>query len=299
MELGAFLEGERASVEAALERALEKLLPLLPTSLHGPVEHGISGGGKRLRPILFATAYRACDGPSGNSAAIYDLAVAIELIHGYSLMHDDLPCMDDAQLRRGSPTPHTLFGEPATVIGGAALIPAAGLQVWRAGEALGLERARREELIGVLAHAAGAAGMVGGQGLDLLGEGQALTREALDGLHRRKTGALLTASLVLGGMAAGASAARRDALRRYGEEVGLAFQIADDVLDATADAQRIGKNPSDDTLEKSTYVRLLGVEGARGEAERRVLAAIDALAAGEIRSPELEALARYVVSRDR
>jgi geranylgeranyl pyrophosphate synthase len=214
-------------------------------------------------------------------------------------MHDDLPCMDDAPIRRGSPTPHTIHGERATTIGGAALIPAAGLQVWHAGSALGLDPEIRRELIEVLTRAAGAGGMVGGQGLDLLGEGKALQREELDALHRGKTGALLAASLIMGGVAAGATRAERAALELYGREIGLAFQIADDVLDATADAETLGKLPSDHTLDKSTYVLLLGVEGAQAEARGRVERGVTALREAGIASPPLEALARYVVERDR
>lgn len=306
-DLDGFLAVERDRVEEALRRALAALLPQLPEALRGPVEQGVLAGGKRLRPILFVAAYQACAGGQGSEAsaqfadapALYDLAVSLELIHAYSLMHDDLPCMDDAPIRRGSPTPHTIHGERATTIGGAALIPAAGLQVWQAGGALGLDADTRRELIEILARAAGAGGMVGGQGLDLLGEGKALAREDLDALHRGKTGALLAASLVMGGVAARATETERAALELYGREIGLAFQIADDVLDATADAETLGKLPSDHTLDKSTYVLLLGVEGAQAEARGRVERGVKALREAGIISPPLEALALYVVERDR
>jgi geranylgeranyl pyrophosphate synthase len=268
------------------------------------VEQGVLAGGKRLRPILFVAAYRACFGVRraagfADAPALYALAASLEMIHAYSLMHDDLPCMDDAPIGRGSPTPHTIHGERATTIGGAALIPAAGLQVWQSGGALGLDPETCRELIEILARAAGAGGMVGGQGLDLLGEGKALQREELDALHRGKTGALLAASLIMGGVAAGATRAERAALELYGREIGLAFQIADDVLDATADAETLGKLPSDHTLDKSTYVLLLGVEGAQAEARGRVERGVTALREAGIASPPLEALARYVVERDR
>jgi geranylgeranyl pyrophosphate synthase len=297
------LEGETGRVEAALERALDSFLPLLPGALHPPVRHGVLTGGKRLRPILCVITFRACGGEDAPGAeALYDVAASLELIHAYSLMHDDLPCMDDAPLRRGKPTPHTLFGERATIAGGAALIPAAGRHLFRSAEALGIPDGDRRELLRILARAAGGGGMVGGQVLDLEAEGRTLTRERLDELHRRKTGALMEASLEMGAVAAGAAPPVRQAMIRYGRAVGLAFQIADDVLDATASSEALGKAPSDAELAKSTYVLLLGVEGARREARAQVDEALEALRGGNLRSPEaevLEGLARFVVDRDR
>lgn len=300
-DLARTLASGRDAVESALERALEHLLPAIPLRLREPVTHGVTSGGKRLRPILMATTWRACstDEPSRIPAAIWDLAVSVELIHAYSLMHDDLPCMDDADLRRGRPTPHTLWGEEATALAGAALIPAAGLHLLRVARELELGDERRRDLLRVLAVAAGGEGMVGGQAMDLEGEGKALRRDVLDDLHARKTGALLTASLEMGAVAAGASASRRTAVARYGQAIGLAFQIADDVLDATATADALGKNPSDVELDKSTYVALLGVDGARREAQTHVGRAIQALDEAGLDAPELVALARYVVERDR
>jgi geranylgeranyl pyrophosphate synthase len=297
--LDRFLEVERERVGLALDRALEGLASALPSSFRGPVDHGVRAGGKRLRPILCVTAWSAASGDDAPEA-VYDLAISLELIHAYSLMHDDLPCMDDAPLRRGKPTPHTIHGEQSTILAGAALIPAAALQVWRAARSLGLDDATGRELVRILARAAGASGMVGGQALDLLGERrERLTRDEVDDLHNRKTGALLAASLMMGGTAAGAPPEVREALGRYGAEVGLAFQIADDVLDATADAETLGKLPSDHDLGKSTYVALLGVEGARREAETRVDSALSSLRAAGVDSAPLEALALYVVRRDR
>ncbi|MEX1258502.1 MAG: polyprenyl synthetase family protein [Gemmatimonadota bacterium] len=301
--LATFLAEERAHVDAALQGAVAELLPDLPEGLRGPVEAGVMAPGKRLRPIFCIAAFGACRGaPSSQEplpAAAYPLAAALELIHAYSLMHDDLPCMDDAPLRRGRPAPHTLFGEAATTVAAAALIPAAARQAWRAATALGRPIETRREIVRILARAAGAGGMVGGQGLDLLGEGKRLSRPELDRLHGMKTGALLTASLRIGGVAAGAAPKELDALDRYGREIGLAFQVADDVLDATAGADVLGKEPSDQALEKSTYVSLLGVEDARREAAARVEVAGLALEEGGISSPALLAMARHVVDRDR
>ncbi len=293
--LGAYLESERQEVEAALRRALDEM-PFLPDWLAGAVRQGVLSAGKRLRPVLCMAAYRAL---GGRRPEIVDLACALELIHAYSLMHDDLPCMDDAPLRRGLPTPHMVHGESAALIGGAMLIPGAALHAWEVSSRMDLPDPVRRELVRTLCRAAGGGGMVGGQALDLLGEGQALGREALDALHRRKTGALLSGALRMGGLAAEGTEAELQAIERYGAAIGLAFQIADDVLDATADAAALGKEPSDALLDKSTYVSLLGVEAARGEAGALVDEALTALREGGIQAPALEALARYIVERDR
>ena len=298
-----FLEVERQKVERALKRALECLLPSLPEELRGPVSHAVLASGKRLRPILCATSFLACSRetlPDTDWAdSVYDLAVCLELIHAYSLMHDDLPCMDDAALRRGVPTPHTVYGEAATMRAGIVLIPLAGLQAWRSAGRLGLGPQGCGSVVRILSQAAGVEGMVGGQAMDLLGEGRALSREELNELHRRKTGALLTAAARLGAVAVGAPDEVEEAFARYGRAIGLAFQIADDVLDETADAAALGKNPSDRNLDKSTYVRFLGVEAARKEAEALIEDGLRALRGVGIASTPLTALAWYVVRRER
>ena len=297
LDLEAFLLREREQVEQALERSLEAFQGDLATDLVGPVRHAVMTGGKRLRPILCTVAYRTCGGVGGQ--VTYDLGVSLELVHAYSLMHDDLPCMDDAQLRRGRPTPHTLYGEEATVRAGLALIPAASLQAVRAARALGCADDAVRTIVQELNRAAGGGGMVGGQYLDLLAEGRALTSEELDDVHRKKTGALLTASLVIGGLAAGASESTLAGLRGYGRAVGLAFQITDDVLDGTSSAANLGKNPSDGVLAKSTYVSLHGVEQAVRRARTLTGQALEALRTARIAAPELDAIAHYVVERKR
>jgi len=295
--LDAYLASEGASVGTALRRAVASLAGMVDADVHGAVEHGVLSDGKRLRPVLCVTAFRACGGEVSDAA--YDLAASLELVHAYSLMHDDLPCMDDAELRRGRPTTHLVYGEDATVRGGAALVPGAALRAWEAARALGCDAARARAVVRALLEAAGAGGMVGGQWVDLEGEGASLGAEELDGLHRRKTGALLAASLLMGALAAGASEVRCAALLRYGRAIGLAFQIADDILDATQSASVLGKNPSDEALAKSTYVGLYGLEGGRRRAEGQVEEALAALAQADLRAPALEALARYVVERER
>ena len=296
-ELTAYLAARREPVEAALERALTALVGTLSEEVHAAVRYGVTTGGKRLRPVLCVSAYEACGG--GPTSAAYDLAASLELIHAYSLMHDDLPCMDDADLRRGRPTAHRALGEAPTMLAGAALIPAAALQSLRACEVLGCSEELALAVTQALLEAAGAGGMVGGQWIDLQGEGQALDAGELDGLHRRKTGALLEASLVMGGLAAGAEPVVQASLREYGSAIGLAFQIADDILDATQSAETLGKNPSDAALEKSTYVALYGLEEARAKAEKEVERALRALDTAGLEAPMLRALARYVVEREK
>jgi geranylgeranyl pyrophosphate synthase len=303
-DLDAFLEARRGRVEDALERAVAAIVrvPRVEEDVSAAVRHAVMGGGKRLRPLLCVTAWESCrpDGRSGPvPEAAYDLAASIELIHAYSLVHDDLPCMDDAELRRGRATTHRVHGEDVAVRAGAALIPAAALQAYRACHALEVTDETAADVVRVLLEAAGGGGMVGGQWLDLRAEGRLLTEVELDELHRHKTGALLTAALEMGAMAAGASRVERLSLGRYGAAVGLAFQIADDILDATGDAETLGKNPSDAELDKSTYVSLHGLDEARARARALVDDACRALEEGGLDAPALRALARFTVDRRR
>ncbi len=295
-ELKAFLAREREKVESALSDALSALLPKIPEPFRGAVQHGVTSGGKRLRPILCVAAYHVS---GGRKEEIYPLSVSLELIHAYSLMHDDLPCMDDADLRRGEATTHILHGEAPTTVAGALLLPGAALHAYEAAEAMDLPETACSRLVLELCQASGGGGMVGGQVLDLLGEEQELTAPQLNDLHRRKTGALLRASLRMGGIAAGVDAPTLEGLDKYGESIGLAFQIADDLLDATSSAHELGKNPSDAELGKSTYVSLFGVEEAHRKARGLVESAEEALIQAGLVSPELVALARYIVERKR
>jgi geranylgeranyl pyrophosphate synthase len=297
-DLEGYLAAEGTCVESALARSVEALDGRLDEDVRVALRHGVLSGGKRVRPILCVAAYRAAGG-TARGGRPYDLAASLELIHAYSLMHDDLPCMDDAELRRGQPTTHRAHGEDLATRAGAALIPAAALQAWTAAEALGCDEATRARVVRVLMEAAGGGGMVGGQWLDLDAEGRSLAAEELDGLHCRKTGALLTASLVMGAEAAGAPPEAREALERYGRAIGLAFQIADDILDATSTAEALGKNPSDVDLDKSTYVSVYGLAEADRRARAQVEEARSALRDGGVESPALDALARFVVDRRR
>lgn len=296
-DLATFLEEQGRRVGQALRRALASLIPRVGPALAPVLRHGLLTDGKRVRPILCVAAYEACGRESGEGC--YDLAASIEMIHAYSLMHDDLPCMDDAELRRGSPTPHRVFGARNTTRAAATLIPGAALQAWRASLELGCPDGVAREIVRTLARAAGAGGMVGGQALDLESEGRTLSPDRLNRLHVLKTGALLTAAPRIGGLAAGADGRRIEALDRYGRALGLAFQIADDILDATSSAERLGKHPSDEALRKSTYVSLYGLEGARTRALRQVSIASRTLADAGLDSRPMEAIAEYVVRRRR
>ncbi|HEX7119699.1 MAG TPA: farnesyl diphosphate synthase [Longimicrobiales bacterium] len=303
--LAAYLERERSAIEAARARLLDALLDGAPASVAEPVRYALDAGGKRLRPVLCVAAYRAARGGAAGDAGaapdgVYDVACAIELIHTYSLVHDDLPCMDDDDLRRGRPTTHREFGEVAAVVAGAALIPLAARAVEQGGVRLGLPPEVRMRLVRELLAAAGGGGMVGGQLLDLEAEGRTVPIEALTAIHDRKTGALLAAAPRMGGVAAGADDAIVEGLGAYGRRLGLAFQIADDVLDVTGSTAALGKTAGrDEALAKATYPALLGVDGARRRAREEADAAVAALRAVGIDSPALEALARYAVERDR
>lgn len=297
LELKEYLGAEMLCVDKALDQAITFIESELESDIGDAIRHGVMSDGKRLRPILCTTAYRECGGRAEKN--VYDLATSLEMIHAYSLMHDDLPCMDDAELRRGQATTHSVFGEDVTIRAAAALIPAAARQALQSARKLECGASGAAAVVQELLEAAGAGGMVGGQWLDLLGEGQTLSPKELDELHRRKTGALLTASLVMGALAAAAEKETVSALASYGHSIGLAFQITDDVLDATQSAELLGKNPSDVDLDKSTYVGLYGLDQAKEHARERIADALGALESIDIDAPVLTVLARYVIERER
>jgi geranylgeranyl diphosphate synthase, type II len=251
--------------------------------------------GKRVRAALLLAAYRSL---GGNSPGIAGVAAAVETVHAYSLVHDDLPCMDDDDLRRGRPTTHRAFDVPTATRVGFLLVPVAARLLAVATRELGLPSAVLGRMAGELFQAGGIEGMVGGQWRDLEAERQALQLPDLIGVHRGKTGALIRAACTLGGLAAEASEVQLQALTAYGEDIGLAFQIADDILDATGTIEELGKPAGRDVeLEKSTYVVLLGIEGARAEAQRLAQSAVAHLDQAGVSSATLGALAGYIVSR--
>ncbi|MBI1808652.1 MAG: polyprenyl synthetase family protein [Gemmatimonadetes bacterium] len=285
---------DRAAVGHALARLAGEGLAVESGAVAESVRYALAGEGKRLRAVLLMAAYRAAGGTGDASA----LGAAVEVVHAYSLVHDDLPCMDDDDMRRGRPTVHKAFGVAAATAAGLVMVPLAARAATEAAMALGLDRSAVTEIVRTLMRASGAGGMVGGQLLDLEGEGRSLTLPELERVHRLKTGALIAASVRLGALAAGARAPVLAALDRYGDAVGLAFQIADDVLDLTATSDELGKTAGRDlALQKSTYPALLGIDEARARAESLCADACAALGDAGIASPALEQLARLIVHR--
>jgi len=256
----------------------------------------LTDAGKQIRPLLVYASYCAVNiDPPGKGTD--HIAFAIELIHTYSLIHDDLPAMDDDDLRRGRPSLHKAFDEATAILVGD------GLQA-RAFELLadapGLSAEQRIAMVGVLSRAAGPDGMVGGQFIDIKATDSDITLEELQVMHSLKTGALIRASLALGGIAAGASEQQLAALDRFGAHIGLAFQVIDDILDVEGSTESLGKTRGKDhEANKPTYVKLLGLEGAKAEAQRLLQAALDALERFGSSADRLRDLARYIVARDR
>ena len=286
----------QARIEAVLDRAL--VLPDAATArLRSAMRYSTLDGGKRLRPILVHASGAAC----GAAPEWLDApAAAVEMIHVYSLIHDDLPAMDNDDLRRGRATCHRAFDEPTALLAGDALQAHAFEVLATAGPA-SMPAEVRLALVRELAAAIGTGGMAGGQAIDLEAVGRTLDLAALEDMHRRKTGALIRASVLLGAIAAGVGAGpRHAALARYGEEIGLAFQIQDDVLDVAGSAAALGKLPGKDAARaKPTYPGLMGLDEARRCAQAARDRAIDALAPLGAAGAELAQLAHYVVARER
>jgi geranylgeranyl pyrophosphate synthase len=257
--------------------------------------YAIASPGKRVRAALVRASYLAC---GGSADAIDEVAAAVEIVHAYSLVHDDLPAMDNDDLRRGRPTTHRAFSVEVATRAGFLMVPVAAEVLAHAAGLLGLDASRLGRMAEVLFAASGAEGMVGGQWLDLEAEQQALGLDALVAVHRGKTGALIQASCELGALAAGAGDRMVQRIAVFGADIGLAFQVADDVLDSTASSEVLGKTAGLDRLRhKSTYVSVLGVDGARSEARRLAGRAIAGLAGAQCDAPALSALARYIVER--
>jgi farnesyl diphosphate synthase len=288
----AWARRQRLDVEAALEA----WVPVdAPGGMGEAMRYGILDGGKRLRPLLVMAA---CDAVGGDRAAAMHAAVAVELIHAYSLIHDDMPCMDNDVLRRGKPTVHVRYGQAMAMLAGDAM-QALAFEVLTPEE--GMAPALQARLTALLARSAGHAGMAGGQAIDLASIGCTLDEAALRDMHRRKTGALLQASVLMGAACGRADAAASAALAAYGAAVGLAFQVVDDILDVTQASEKLGKTAGKDLHHnKPTYVSVLGLEAARryaGELRRQALAALDASGLGRD-AGRLAVLADKVVERE-
>jgi geranylgeranyl diphosphate synthase, type II len=292
------IEARVREYQARIETVLAAALPsaeLTPQRLHAAQRYAVLGGGKRVRPLLVY-----CTGEVlGIPAATLDApAAAVELIHAYSLVHDDLPAMDNDDLRRGRPTTHRAFDEATAILAGDALqvLAFALLAQDRHGD---VAAAARLQMIQILADASGTAGMAGGQALDLAAVGRELSIEDLEAMHRLKTGALIRASVMLAAScAAGLGDAARDALDHYAQDIGLAFQIQDDILDVVGSAQDLGKNTGADAARaKPTYASIVGLETAKDRAQALKFSACDRLASLGPRAALLAWLASYIVDR--
>jgi farnesyl diphosphate synthase len=287
------------AVQQDVERALDTFLPpaaSVPHKLHEAMRYTALGGGKRVRPLLAYASSALFDAQSGNAGALARVASAVEMIHVYSLVHDDMPCMDDDALRRGKPTVHVAYDEATALLVGDALQAQAfetlaGIDT--------LPPARVVLMLRLLAEAAGSGGMCGGQAIDLDSVGLALQREELERMHQLKTGAMLRVSVILGALCGkDLSAPELEALGAYSKAVGLAFQVVDDVLDATADSATLGKTAGKDAADnKPTYVSILGLDQSKELAEQLRREAHEALAPFGEQALRLRELADLIVQR--
>lgn len=292
-DLQEFAKTRAASVNAALDRFLPAAT-VKPATIHKAMRYSLFAGGKRMRPLLTLAAAAAC---GGRESEALPLACAVECIHTYSLIHDDLPGMDNDDFRRGKPTNHKVFGEGMAVLAGDALLTQA-FEI--AAQARGWARYSHQDLILEIARASGSLQLIAGQVADLEGEGKKTSAAQLKYIHERKTSALLCCSVRLGGMSANCSAAQLKALTEFGYNVGLAFQIIDDILDITQTSEQLGKTAGKDTkAQKATYPAIVGMEKSRKLAEELTNSAFAALKSFKGRAVALEGLAEYLLKRDR
>ena len=290
-DFAAYLKLSRDRVEIALDSSMG---PERPESLRGAMRYSLLAGGKRLRPIL---CLAACELVGGSFELAMPTAVALEMIHTMSLIHDDLPAMDNDDLRRGRPTNHKVYGDAMAILAGDAMLSRAFEMVAVRSPNVPADRLLR--VVGELALVSGAPGLVGGQVVDLESEGQAVDLETLEYIHLHKTAALLRACVVTGALIGGASDDQLQAMRTYANGIGLAFQIIDDILDVTASSEVLGKTAGKDLLaDKTTYPKLLGLEASREKALQLVRASKAALEPWRNKAAPLLALADYVASRD-
>ena len=292
MSLKAYLTARRSMVDKALDRFLPGT-SAKPATIHKAMRYSLFAGGKRLRPILCIAAAEACGGAA--SRAIPS-ACAVECIHTYSLIHDDLPCMDNDDFRRGKPTSHKVFGEGVAVLAGDALLTIAFEILAQAKDS---PRHRMPALVRELADASGSRWLIGGQVADLEGEGKKIDGAQLKFIHQSKTAALLTASIRLGAMSANATKKQLDCLTTFGRSLGLAFQVIDDILDVTQTSEKLGKSAGKDVAaQKATYPAIFGLEKSRREAGRLTNAALTALKPFGEKAATLRGIADYLLQRD-
>ena len=292
MDIKAYFKQKAASVDFWLDR----LLPAeseTPAIIHQAMRYSIFAGGKRLRPIL---AIAAGEVFGASEQELMPVACALEMIHTYSLIHDDLPAMDDDDLRRGMPTSHVKFGEAMAILAGDALLTQAFVTL---ADYETSQPERKARIISEMAHAAATKNaLIGGQVLDMQSEGNPVTGAQLEEIHRGKTGALIRCEVRIGAITGGASEAELNALTVYGEKAGLAFQVADDLLDETATSEELGKTAGKDAASnKATYTALYGIDGARQMANRLCSGAIDTLRSLACDTEMLQAIALFIVER--
>jgi geranylgeranyl diphosphate synthase type II len=292
VNLKTYLATRAAEVNAAMDAFLPKSKER-PATIHAAMRYSVFAGGKRLRPVLCLAAAEACGGEISNALAP---ACAVELMHTYSLVHDDLPTMDDDDLRRGRPTCHKVYGEGMAVLCGDALLTESFIVL---AQTAATKRYGTRDYIAELAETGGSRKLIGGQVMDLEGEGKKLTKRDLVRIHEAKTAALLTTSLRLGAMTANATPAKLEALTLFGHALGLAFQVIDDILDVTQSTETLGKTAGkDQAVEKSTYPAILGLAASRKEAARLTKAAMDALKPFGTRAMRLEEIATHLLKRE-
>lgn len=290
-------------MEAHLQKIAAALPSYLPAdkglcaALNEAMAYACSTGGKRLRPVLTLEFCRIC---GGNVESAVPFACAVEMVHSYSLVHDDLPCMDDSSLRRGKPSVHAAFGEDIALLAGDGLLTAAFETMLRPENRTGIPADTAAKAAYTLAAASGSRGMVGGQAIDLQSEKKTIALDELEALQRGKTAALITAACRIGAMLAGGSDSMLEATSAYGENIGLCFQIVDDILDTTSTAQTLGKPvQSDEAHQKNTYVSLLGIEKAWELAGKRTVRAIEALRIFGDQADGLRTLANALLCRQK
>ncbi len=288
----------REKCQQLISPLLESLLQAKQSNnqhLYHAMHYSVMNGGKRVRPLL---TLASCEAVGGHIQQAISPACAVELIHAYSLVHDDLPAMDDDSLRRGKPTTHIAFDEATAILAGDALQTLA-FELLSSPDLTKQPPETKLRMLQLLAQASGAAGMVGGQAFDLEATGRAVTLEQLEHIHRQKTGALINASVQIGALASGVATEQQlQQLNNYATAIGLAFQVQDDILDITADTQTLGKQQgSDKVLDKATYPALMGLEKAQNYAKQLQEQALDALAGFAQSADILRELARYIVTR--
>jgi geranylgeranyl diphosphate synthase type II len=282
-----------------VDEALDKYLPTedeLPSALHKSMRYSVFAGGKRVRPILVIAA---CEAAGGNAEDALPAACAMEMIHTYSLIHDDLPAMDNDDFRRGKPTNHKVFGESVAILAGDALLTEAFILLGSPEFGASLDPAKRLRVISEISRCSGSRGMIGGQVVDMESEGKpSIDFTTVEYIHTHKTGALIKASVRSGALLGGADGEREDALVRYGEAIGLAFQIADDILDIEGTTEQIGKDAGSDLERgKATYPAVIGITESKRRADELVNIALDSLSVFDGKADPLREIAKYIVKR--